>query len=143
MNAGNAIYNILSNNAGVTAIVGSGSNCRIYPLHIAQGKAMPYIAYGVTNVQPRPSKTSASTLDTYTIQVNCYAAMGTASGPYTVVNQMADAVRAALDKVAQGTYAGIAVHACDYRSQRDDYFLNAQEDGAVLISQEYSLWILT
>lgn len=142
MNAGNAIYNILSNNAGVTAIVGTGSNCRIYPLHVAQNKAMPFIAYGITNVQPRPSKTSASTLDTYTVQVNCYTKMSGANAPYTQVNQLADAVRAALDKVAQGTYGGINVHACDFRSQRDDYFLNAQEDGAMMISMEFSLWIL-
>ena len=141
MNAGNAIYTILSNAAAVTTIVGTGSNCRVYPMHVAQGKQMPFISYMVTNVQPRPSKDSASTLDTYTVQINCFAKIAGADSPYTQVNNLADAVRSALDKIAQGTYGGISVHACDFRNQRDDFALDAQEEGAMMITQEYTLWI--
>jgi len=142
MNAGNAIYTLLNAASAVTAIVGTGSNCRVYPLHVAQGKAMPYIAYRVTLDQPNPSKESASTLDKYRVEVmSFYAANQQANGPYTKVNTLADAVRSALDKCAAGTYSGINLRECNYRTQRDEWIQDAQTEGAVAIMQEYTMWI--
>jgi hypothetical protein len=142
MNAGNAIYTLLNAASAVTAIVGTGSNCRVYPLHVAQGKVMPYIAYRCTLDQPNPSKDSASTLDKYRVEVMCfYKADQQANGPYTKVNTLADAVRSALDKCAAGTYSGINLRECNYRTQRDEWIQDAQTEGAVAIMQEYTMWI--
>jgi len=142
MNAGNAIYTLLNAATAVTNIVGSGTACRVYPLHVAQGKAMPYIAYRCTLDQPNPSKGSASTLDRYRVEIMCfYKADQNADGPYTKVNTLADAVRATLDNCAAGTYAGINLRECNYRTQRDEWIQDAQNEGAVAIMQEYSIWI--
>jgi hypothetical protein len=91
------VYNILSNNSALTALVST----RLSPIRIPQESAFPAIAYNLVSVIASPTNTSHSRTDFARVQVSSF---GTTFASATAV---AAAVRTALEAVSlPGTFNG-------------------------------------
>jgi hypothetical protein len=86
------IYGMLSSTADVTAIVGTGDNCRIFPVVADEGVRSPFITFNVINVSPDDSKSGAAQVDNIYVQVSCFG------DSYTDTAILATKVRTALDR---------------------------------------------
>lgn len=99
------IYNILSNNSALTALVSS----RINPIRIPQESAFPAIAYNLVSVIASPTNTSHSRTDFARVQVSSF---GTTFADATAV---AAAVRTALEAVSlPGTFNSVYCQAIEF-----------------------------
>jgi len=103
MNAGKAVYGILSANSGVTDIVGTN----IFPEIAEQETAVPFIVYQLQNVAPEDTHDGPSKLDEVQFEFLCYA------DSYNAAADLGVAVRAALDRVS-GTYNGVHVESVQF-----------------------------
>jgi len=103
MNAGKAVYGILSANSGVTDIVGTN----IFPEIAEQETAVPFIVYQLQNVAPEDTHDGPSKLDEVQFEFLCYA------DSYNAAADLGVAVRAALDRVS-GTYNGVHVESIQF-----------------------------
>ena len=104
MKAINAVYNILSNNAALTAVVSS----RINPLVLPQESTFPAISYQLISVVPHPSKSGSSKSDFARVQINSF---GTS---YQSAVQIADLVRTAMQISLPATFNSVLVQSCEY-----------------------------
>lgn len=108
------VYNILSNNSALTALVSS----RINPIRIPQESAFPAIAYNLVSVIASPTNTSHSRTDFARVQVSSF---GTT---FASVMEVAEQVRAALEAP---TYPNIF----------NDYYCQSIEfDGEVHLAED-------
>jgi hypothetical protein len=118
MNAETAAFYILDNTAGVNALVGATGSSRIYLGRRKQTAPMPAISIEPNGINPTDQKpgqdTGVSRLDVADILVFCYGAT------FTDAQNLAIAVRAALDKKAGGTYNNVVVQSVQFMSE--DYF---------------------
>ncbi len=103
MNAGKAIYGILSANSGVTDLVGT----RIFPEIAEQEAATPFIVYQLQSVAPEDTHDGPSKLDEVRFEFLCYA------DTYDTAADVGVKVRAALDRVS-GTYNGVNVESVQF-----------------------------
>jgi type III secretory pathway lipoprotein EscJ len=127
MKAINAVYNILSNNAALTAVVST----RINPLRIPQESAFPAISYQMVSVIPHPSKSGTSKSDFARVQINSF---GTSCQSAV---QVADLVRNAMQLTLPATFNSVFVQTCEFDAEvhlTDD---NAAFAGVYHIAQDY------
>ena len=103
MNEGKAIYTILTEDAGVSAVVGT----RVYPQVAAQGAAFPFVVYVLQDNTPSDTKSGVSTLDE--IRYDIVAAAET----YTALSSLTERIRLALDRYS-GTVSGIVVDSIQF-----------------------------
>lgn len=103
MNEGRAIYTILTEDAGVSAVVGT----RVYPQVAAQGAAFPFVVYVLQDNTPSDTKSGVSTLDE--IRYDIVAAAET----YTALSSLTERIRLALDRYS-GTVSGIVVDSIQF-----------------------------
>jgi hypothetical protein len=103
MNAGKAVYGILSANSGVTDIVGTN----IFPEIAEQETAVPFVVYQLQSVDPDDTHDGPSKLDEVRFEFLCYA------DSYNAAADLGVAVRAALDRVS-GTYNGVHVESIQF-----------------------------
>jgi len=129
MKAINAIYNVLSNNSALTAVVGTNIN----PLRIVQGVPYPGITIRVTAVTPHPSKSGHSKTDWANVEVNIYATT------YTQCVQIADLTRTALEVATPATFNGVYTWEIEYMSESHLTDDNSEEYGIYQIIQDYSI----
>ena len=127
MKAINAVYNILSNNSALTAVVST----RINPLRIPQGSSFPAISYQLISVIPNPSKSGASKSDFARVQINSF---GTT---YQSAVQVADLVRLAMEKTLPATFNSVVVQSCEFDSEVHMTDDNADYAGVYHIAQDY------
>lgn len=127
MKAINAVYNILSNNSALTAVVST----RINPLRIPQGSSFPAISYQLISVIPNPSKSGASKSDFARVQINSF---GTT---YQSAVQVADLVRLAMEKTLPATFNSVVVQSCEFDSEVHMTDDNADYAGIYHIAQDY------
>lgn len=104
---GRAIYELLSNDAAVSAIV-SGN---IYPLRASQGEEGAYITYQLFNNQPNGTDKTPSGMDFVDYQINCYGRTPLET------SDLANKVRLKLD-----TYVGVVTSGADQIDLRDVVF---------------------
>jgi len=128
MTAGQAIYSILKNNSGVNSIVGTGDNCRVFPLIDNQSYQIPFVTYENISTIASPTKSGVSTLDDKLYQINIVS-----NNPAST-RILADAVRAALDYATTGD-----LQQCYFSDERDDWNEQITNDGACMIQQDYRL----
>ena len=102
MNAGKAIYYLLANNAGVSAIT-----TRIYPEVAPQDAAAPFIVYRITSVSPDDTHDGPATIDEVRLEVICV------SDTYDQAADMGSVSRVALDRV-YGTYNTVNVESIQF-----------------------------
>lgn len=103
MNEGRAIYTILTEDAGVSAVVGT----RVYPQVAAQGAAFPFVVYVLQDNTPSDTKSGVSTLDE--IRYDIVAAAET----YSALSSLTERIRLALDRYT-GTVSGIVVDSIQF-----------------------------
>lgn len=103
MNEGKAIYTILTENAGVSAAVGT----RVYPQVAAQGAAFPFVVYVLQDNTPSDTKSGASTLDE--IRYDIVAAAET----YSALSSLTERIRLALDRYT-GTVADVVIDSIQF-----------------------------
>jgi len=127
MLAGKAIYYLLSNNDGLSALVGT----RVFPEIAEQNTALPYVVYTIRSNEPSDTQRGPSELDTASVEVNCFAET------YQTAIAISVAVRAAIDR-AKGTYSGVNVQSIQYLSEvmgfdemRRVYFVTADYQARV------------
>lgn len=109
MEIGKAIYNILSNDSDVLALVES----RIFPNVAPQTTEFPFIIYDVTGVQPNDTKEGPSTLDTNDVMISCY------SETYSEASDLAKKIRIAMDRITEAEYATIKIQSSQFQSYND------------------------
>ena len=103
MNAGKAVYGILSANSTVTNIVST----RIFPEIAEQEAATPFVVYQLQSVDPEDTHDGPSKLDEVRFEFMCYA------DTYNEAADLATAVRGALDRVS-GTYNGVNIESVQF-----------------------------
>ena len=121
-----ALYSILTTDAGFSALVGS----RVYPLQIPQDAALPATAYQRISGLQVFSLSGSSGLARPRFQLTHVA------DEYSVVNGVANAARAALNGY-RNTIAGVEVQAAFLENDDDAY---ARETGLFVIRQDYFIW---
>jgi hypothetical protein len=127
MEAGKAIYNILSNAAGVTAITTS-----IYGNEAKQGIDFPCVVYNTISDVGVNSKSGMAAINSR-VQVSCFAEK------YEDANSLAIAVRATLADKAKGTYGGVNVQVIKFDSS-NDLTDSAGFDGVHHISLDFFIY---
>lgn len=101
---GKAIYDILSNDTDVAAVV----NDRIYPNIVGQTKTLPFISYQKISTLPANTKTGESLSEMYRVQVSSFAK------EHDAAVELAKKVRNALDQVTGNYYpTGYAIKVTD------------------------------
>ncbi len=103
---GTIIAEILVNNDAVNDIVGN----RVYPVVIPQTKEMPCLVYLLTGNEPSSSNAGPAVNDKRSFSVHVVARK------YSEVDDLADKVRAALDR-----YQGEGVQNIFYQTESDDF----------------------
>lgn len=104
MKAVTALYNILSNNAALTAVVSN----RINPLRIPEKSTLPALAYQVVSNRGNMSKSSASKSDFTRIQVMIVAKT------YASAIEVGNLVRNAMEVATPNTFNGVKVQVIEY-----------------------------
>ena len=109
MNAGKAIYYLLSNATSVTDICGT----RIYPELAEQEAPTPFVVYEVISVDPDDTNDGPAKLDEVTVDITAVADV------YDTCADLASAIRAAIDRI-RGTYNGVNVDSVQYNTTDTD-----------------------
>ncbi len=104
MKAVTAIYNILSNNAALTAVVGD----RINPLRIPEKSELPALAYQVVSNRGNMSKSGPSLSDFTRVQVMIVAKT------YVSAIDVAELVRTAMEVETPNIFNGVKVQVIEY-----------------------------
>lgn len=125
-----AIHNILTNTAGVTSLVPA---VRISPIRAAQKTAYPYIVHRILTVRPVTQADSAATSDISQVSISIYSEG--AGNAMTI----AEAIRAALDRKAPGTYGNIRVQQVDFIGESHYPEDDAGNDQVYFIEAEYEI----
>ncbi len=131
--AAKALYNVVTGDAGVSAIIGT----RMHPNVAPQGETLPYVVY--TRITAANSSHGISLdrggLREILFQVNCYAAT------YSEIDALADAIRLAVDTTAK-TAAGQTWQACHVVDMRDEWAwdLPGKESGVHGVQMDLSIW---
>lgn len=98
MAVGKVIYDLLSNDATVSATVGT----KIYPDIAPQTTSFPYVVYQEISTTPTDDKDGTSKLDSIRLQIDMY------DDNYDDIETLATAIRDALDRQT-GTIQSVAV----------------------------------
>lgn len=108
-----AIRTVLLNDATVSAAV----DTRVYAFVVPQGATLPFILLNVIGLQPSDTKSGASELDKWRVQIDTFAAKG-----LTSIN-VDSAVRGAIDRLTWGTVEGVSIQGVrlDYTENSFDY----------------------
>ncbi len=109
MTVGKALYGLLNDDAGITAVV-SG---RIYPEIAPADAVAPYIVYSIVSNTPSDIKEDGGSVDTAQIEVYNF---GTT---YSSTVDLGVLVRGVLDKV-NGTYGGVNIQSIKYNNEQMD-----------------------
>lgn len=94
-----AIYNILSNHAGLTALVST----RIYPVVAAQQAAFPYVVIDIDRTSPVNRMIGRARMQQIYITVSAF------SKRFDEACDIAVQINTALDRVTPGTYGGVVI----------------------------------
>ena len=127
MEAGKAIYNILSTDSNVTAVTS-----RIYGNEARQGMVFPCVIYNVISDVGVNTKSGMGALQSR-VQVDCYCEK------YEDVNALAILVRTSLADKAKGTYGGVLVQTIKFDSSNDT-IENEGFDGVFRVSMDFMIF---
>ena len=122
MKVGAAIYNLLLNDSAVAAIVST----RIYPELAEEGVSAPYIVYSVVSNTPSDTK-DGTPIDEAQLEIF------SVGSTYAAANDLADKVRAALDRKSQIVVGTVTVQSIQYTnevvevSEKRDLYISVQD----------------
>ena len=126
---------LLKATAGVTALVGTGDNARIYPLERPQTEGLPAIVVKIQSDDPQDTKDGSATLTINTTAVYCMAST------YLGARNLAAAVKTALDRQT-GTYGSENIQGIFYQDQ-DSYKdqIPGTNEEIFEVEHIYEVWI--
>ena len=126
MNAGKALYYILTNSDVNTSLSG-----RIYPSIAPFDAITPFIVYNYEGNVPYDTKSGVSTLDeaTYELIVVCDS--------YSTLATISQGVRTALDRYS-GDANGVTVQSIQYITEETDH---DRENERYMVAQDYKIRI--
>lgn len=116
MNAGRAIYEILTTDTPLSNLVGT----RIYPEAAPENAVSPFVVYSVQSVEPIRVKNTTSTLDTANFEVY------TSSVDYSTAMAVNDAIRTAMDRRG-GNFSGVAIDSIEYIDENVELDIDSRE----------------
>jgi hypothetical protein len=122
MKVGAAIYSLLVNDSAVSALVGT----RIYPELAEEGASTPYVVYSVVSNTPSDTK-EGTPIDEAQLEIFSVA------NTYAAANDLADKVRAALDRKSQTVVGTVTVQSIQYTnevvevSEKRDLYISVQD----------------
>ena len=122
MKVGAAIYSLLVNDSAVSAIVGP----RIYPELAEEGASAPYVVYSVVSNTPSDTK-DGTPIDEAQLEIF------SVGNTYAAANDLADKVRAALDRKSQIVVGTVTVQSIHYTnevvevSEKRDLYISVQD----------------
>ena len=131
MKSGLAIYDILSNDSDVSALVST----RIFPNVAKNATTFPFIIYDVESESPEDSKDGVATLDVDSVMVSVY------SKTYSEASDLARKIRTALDRKS-GSYGGIDVQSIQYNNYNDLFDDNTSDEGVYRKALDFSIRII-
>jgi hypothetical protein len=123
---GKAIYNILTNDSGVSDLVST----RIYPQKIEYNATIPAVTYFITSTTPTNTKNGASTYDYTDVQITAFGST------YDEASSLARLIRTALDYVS-GTYATIQIDKIFFEDATDIYDDSFGEKGIHYVAMDF------
>lgn len=128
----------LLGDSGITAIVGSGSSARIFPIKLPQGQKNPSIVYSRISGLGDHHMQGASGLSRPRIQIDCWAQSA------DVAAQLADLVKERIDGFRGSVLWGenspeeaIDIQGIFFDSEREDYDGDAQ---LYRVGRDYFIW---
>lgn len=130
------IYYKLSNNAGVTALVGT----RIYPQVAPQTETRPLIVYSIISDVPTNTKSGGSTLDAYRVQITCLADSVDTYNGQDKINAIGEAVRSLFEFIQNDTQASVTIQQSFFLSESDAFDQTGGKDGTYMKFQDYTFW---
>ena len=122
MKVGAAIYSLLVNDSAVSALVGT----RIYPELAEEGASAPYVVYSVVSNTPSDTK-DGTPIDEAQLEIF------SVGSTYAAANDLADKVRAALDRKSQIVVGTVTVQSIHYTnevvevSEKRDLYISVQD----------------
>jgi hypothetical protein len=116
MNAGRAIYEILTTDTDLAALVSN----RIFPEAAPEGVESPFVVYSVQSVEPIRVKNSTSTMDTANFEVY------TSSIDYAEAMSINDAIRTAMER-RSGTFSTVAIDSVEYIDENVELDFESRE----------------
>lgn len=131
--------------SGVTALIGSGNNCRIFPQVSPQNTAFPRITYQVFGDATGMSLTGPISLADCTVQIDCWGGRG--PGGYAAAQALADAIEGTETNRKlngySGTLGGVEVRSCILpRGGRSDGVLfptDGSDDAILSVSMDFEI----
>lgn len=116
MNAGRAIFEILTNDTPLSNLVSN----RIYPEAAPENVVTPFVVYSVQSVEPIRVKNTTSTLDTANFEVY------TSAENYATAMSINDAIRTAMERRA-GNFSGVAIDSIEYIDENVELDMDSRE----------------
>tara|TARA_R110002020_G_scaffold464747_1_gene685769 strand:+ start:105 stop:491 length:387 start_codon:yes stop_codon:yes gene_type:complete len=108
------IFSILTSDVSIYDVVADN----IFPLMIAQGKQVPFIAYTIKSIEPNSGKKEKSEVDTYLIDIDIF------SDSYSQIITLVDLVRDNFEAITFTTDDDFCDF--DFLTIREDYKNDAQ-----------------
>ena len=116
MNVGIAIFNILTADANLAALVSD----RIYPEMAPENVVAPFVVYSIRSVDPKDTKSASSGLDVS--RVEFYVC-----GPdYANVQTINATVRLAIER-QEGNFDGVAIQSVQYNDEDCDFDIDTRD----------------
>lgn len=123
-----ALYAFLGQQGAISALVGA----RIYPLLLPQNPTMPALTYQIISTVPDYVLAGPSGLVAKRVQINCWASREWAMPGYTTAQNVATAVRKALDGYSGIWPGGIEIVRAKRDNQHDDFEPEGLYDRTIL-----------
>ena len=128
MSANKIVYNILSNNAALTALIST----RLNPVRIPQESAFPAVSYQLVSEVPNPTKSGHSRTEFARVQVNAYGLT------LSSADSVASAIRTAFEVVTlPATFNTIKCQTIEFDGELQTADDTAAFAGLYQISQDY------
>jgi ribonuclease PH len=128
MSANKIVYNILSNNAALTALIST----RLNPVRIPQESAFPAVSYQLVSEIPNPTKSGHSRTEFARVQVNAYGVT------LASAESVASAIRNAFEVVTlPATFNSIKCQTIEFDGELQTADDTAAFAGLYQISQDY------
>jgi len=128
MSANKIVYNILSNNAALTALIST----RLNPVRIPQESSFPAVSYQLVSEIPNPTKSGHSRTEFARVQVNAYGIT------LASAESVASAIRNAFEVVTlPATFNSIKCQTIEFDGELQTADDTAAFAGLYQISQDY------
>lgn len=137
MSLKSALFSYLSTTTGVTALVGSGTACRVYPDMVPEGATTPYIRYRIISSEHVRNMTDASGFAMRRVQFDIFGT--SALNVEAVFSALSNALEAKRGNI--GT-ENLAVLSSGIETERDEYVapVNGSQQSLSRRSVDFMIW---